>query len=429
MLLPAAAPAGLELSSLLSRPGGTGPGAEIGEEKMVRRAGLLVGTILVGLAWGAAGAAAQERGTEGLPSEAVLEVTEEHTTAVLPEMGPHWVFVLDPVFPHLIAAKVYILDGDSLRYLGMLNTGYVPNMAISPDHRTIYSAETYYSRGTRGKRTDIVAYYDARTLEPVAETVLPEGRFLVVPKKPNLALTPDGRYLLSYNMAPGTSVSVVDVVARRYVTDIEVPGCGLVFPTGNTSFSMLCPDGSFVHVRFDSAGNAEVRPGAPFFDPEEDPVFEHGVVSHRDRRAFFVSYEGLVYEAEVSDAGLRIAGKWSLLGEEDRAENWRPGGWQLLAYHAASDRLFVLMHRGGKWTHKQAGEEVWVFDANSHERVARVPLEHHAISVSVSQDDAPLLFTLSEEASLSVFDATSFEPRGTVEGLGDSPFLLYVADE
>ncbi len=373
---------------------------------------------------------AQERGTEGLPPEAVLEVSEEHTTAVLPEMDPHWVYVLDPVFPHLIASKIYVVDGDGPRILGMMNTGYVPNLAVAPDRNTLFVAETYYARGTRGARTDVITYYDPRTLEPTGETVLPRGRFLVVPKKPNLALTTDGRYLLSFNMEPATTVSVVDVRERRYVGDIEVPGCALVFPTGPTSFSMLCPDGSLVHVRFDpEGGEPEIVDGEPFFDSEADPVFEHAAVSRTDGRVFFVSYEGRVYEGALQPEGLDIVASWSLVNEEDRAQGWRPGGWQLLAYHAPSDRLFVLMHRGGPWTHKQPGEEVWVFDANTRRRLARVPLAHPALSLAVSQDDSPLLFALSEAASLTVFDAVSFEEKGTLEGLGDSPFLLYVADE
>lgn len=370
-----------------------------------------------------------QQSLEALPESAKLDVSEEHTTARLGEPQPHWVYVLDPVFPHLIASKVYLIDGDTLTFKGMINSGYVPNMGMSPDGRELYVAETYWSRGTRGERVDVVTFYDVDRLEATGEVVLPRGRFLVVPKKPDAAVTPDGRYLLSYNMDPATSVSVVDLAERRYVADIDAPGCGLVFPTGNRSFSMLCPDGSFADFTFDGDGKAEVTMNEPFFDSEADPVFEHGVVSHADGRAFFVSYEGMLYEVDISQGRTRVDESWSLVSEEDRAEKWRPGGWQLAAYHAATDRLFVLMHEGDRWTHKHAGEEVWVFDVANNRRIARVPLEHHAASVAVSQDEAPLLFTLSESASLSVYDATSFEAKGTVEGVGDSPFLLYVPGE
>jgi methylamine dehydrogenase heavy chain len=87
------------------------------------------------------------------------------------------------------------------------------------------------------------------------------------------------------------------------------------------------------------------------------------------------------------------------------------------------------MHEGGIWTHKQAGEEVWVFDATSHERLERVPLEHHSHSMTVSQDEQPLLFALTETAAVQVYDATSFEHKGTKEGIGISPYVLYTFGE
>ena len=98
---------------------------------------------------------------------------------------------------------------------------------------------------------------------------------------------------------------------------------------------------------------------------------------------------------------------------------WRPGGWQLAAFHAPTHRLFVLMHEGGKWTHKVAGEEVWVFDTETKQRIHRLHLPGHRFSIAVTQDEQPLLFALSETASISVFDATTWEHKGEREGLGD----------
>ena len=396
---------------------------------MLNRAGYraivggFVGACLVGTA-----------ATAQVPDEAALPTQEDHPTLTLPEPEPHWAYILEPVFPHLIASKLWILDGDTLQFKGMANAGYTANLVLSHDRSAFYFTETFWSRGTRGDRVDVVTSYDTRTLEPTGEVILPEGRFLVVPKKHNAQLTTDGRYLLSFNMDPAMSLSVVDVRERRYVGEIESGGCSLAYPTGPTSVAMLCPDGSFTHITFDASGDTfdangdvTVENGAPFFDSENDPVFEHAAMHRPSRKAFFISYDGWVYPVDL-DGMPEVGERWRLQGQGDD-EAWRPGGWQLAAYHAPSDRLFVLMHQGGRWTHKQAGEEVWVFDVARKQRVQRVPLEHHSHSMTITNDDRPLLFALTESAALQVYDATTYEHKGTKEGIGISPYLLYTFGE
>lgn len=369
-----------------------------------------------------AGAAAAQ-----VPPGAALGTQEDHPTIVLPEPHPHWVYVLEPVFPHLIASKVWILDGDTLQFKGMANAGYTANLVLGHDKGAFYFTETFWSRGSRGERIDVVTAYDAKTLEPTGEIVLPEGRFLVVPKKHNAQLTSDGRYLLSFNMDPSFGLSVVDVREGKYLGEIETGGCSLAFPTGPAGVATICPDGSFAHFTFDSAGKVtNTEHGEPFFDSEKDPVFEHAAMHRPSRKAFFVSYEGWVYPA-ILEGMPEVGERWRLQPEGE--DGWRPGGWQLAAYHAPSDRLFVLMHEGGRWTHKRAGDEVWVYDAASGKRLERVPLEHHSHSITVSNDDKPLLFALTETASVQVYDATSYEHKGTKEGVGISPYLLYTFGE
>lgn len=363
-----------------------------------------------------------------VPEGAALPTAEEHPTGILPEASPHWVYILEPVFPHLIVTKIWIVDGDTLDVVGMINGGYTANLGLSEGANELYMAETFWSRGSRGDRTDVVTTFDGRTLDPKSEVPLPQGRFLVVTKKFDAALTTDGRYMLSFNMAPATSVSVVDVQNQSYVTDIETPGCGLIFPSGPRRFSMICADGSLLTVNFDESGQAETTRGEPFFDAENDPVFEHPGFFEREGQAYFVSYGGMVYPVDLSGDEPEVGEAWSILTDDEKGE-WWPGGWQLSAYHPATKRLFVLAHEGEKWSHKHAGTEVWVFDVDTKERVQRIELEEPAISLIVTQDDQPLLFTLSEAASVSVFDATTYEHKGDVSEIGISPYVMYVTGE
>ncbi|MGH6910482.1 MAG: amine dehydrogenase large subunit, partial [Phenylobacterium sp.] len=287
--------------------------------------------LAITLAIGLAGAPCSPRAQE----QPALGTQEDHLTLVLPEPQPHWVYLLEPVFPVLIASKVWILDADTLDLKGMLTAGSFATMQLQQDKSELYVAETFWARGSRGDRTDVVTFYDPKTLEPTGEVKLP-GRFLVVPKKPNLNLTTDGRYLLSVNMDPSVSIDVIDVKARKYVGAIEAAGCNLTYPTGPTSFAMLCPDGSFTHVSFDGAGKATLENGQPFFDSENDPVFEHAAIHRPTAQAFFISYNGIVYPTRL-DGMPKVGARWQLQGSGE--EGWRPGGWQLAAFHAATNRL------------------------------------------------------------------------------------------
>jgi methylamine dehydrogenase heavy chain len=365
---------------------------------------------------------AQPRVPSTMPEKAQLQGQEQHPTAKIESIGPHDVYVVDPVFPHLVASKIYMLDGDTLRFRGMFNTGYLPNLVLPEDKSQIYAAETYWSRGTRGERSDIVTFFDPHTLEVTGEVPLPKGRFLVVPKTPDLALTRDGHFLLSYNMDPSTSVSLVDVKARKYLGELQTPGCGQIYPTGDRSFAMLCPDGSFNTLKFDDNGKSQLLNGKPFFDSDHNPLFEHPAEDRQTGKAYFISYDGTVYPVDFSSEQPQIGTKWKLQGQGEDA--WRPGGWQLAVLHAPTNRLFVAMHEGGAWTHMTPGKEIWVFDLGTHSRIRRIPTKHDSMSLLVTQDNQPLLFTVSEDAVVSVFDATTYQPKGEKSSVGDSPYLL-----
>ncbi|WP_051906170.1 amine dehydrogenase large subunit [Thermus tengchongensis] len=342
---------------------------------------------------------------------------ETSTTATLPAWQPHWVFVLDSNFPYLTANKATLLDGDRLDMLGMISMGYLANLEVSPDGKEVYAIETFHSRLTRGERTDVVTIYDAKTLLPVGEIPIPAKRFLVVTKRNVTGLTADGRFLLVYNYTPGQSVSVVDLKARRFVGEIETPGCALVYPTGPRQFVMICADGALLGVSLDDNGRVRSQNRSPqIFNPDEDPVFEHAVTL--GNRLYLVSYKGKVYEVDGSGIPPRLLRTFAL-----PEEGFRPGGWQLLSAHP-NGFLYVLVHQGGDWTHKYPGEEVWVINLREGRRVDRIRLVEPANSIYVTQDGRPLLFALSEHGFVQVYGAFSGRYQGRIDEIGVSPFVL-----
>ena len=135
---------------------------------------------------------------------------------------PHWVWVFD-----MVLQRSALLDLDRGAFIGMISTGFLSNAAVfAPDEREFYLPETYYSRGTRGERTDVVTFYDARSLGVVGEVEIPPKRAVNVLTTGNAALSDDGRFLAVFNMTPATSLSIVDVEERRFVGEISTPGAG-----------------------------------------------------------------------------------------------------------------------------------------------------------------------------------------------------------
>jgi methylamine dehydrogenase heavy chain len=339
--------------------------------------------------------------------------------------SPHWVWVNDMVFHHMVDGKTFLLDGDSGRMLGMLSTGFGYNgIVLGPAGSELLSPETYFSRGTRGTRTDLVTYYDPRTLSPVAEVSIPAKRASTMPMLANARLTDDGRFLLIYNFTPAQSVTVVDVKGRKFIREVEIPGCALIYPTSPRGFFSLCGDGAALQIQFDESGEVTARNrSAKLVDPVDDPVTEKAV---RDGNAWiFVTFAGNVVRIEATAATLQAQAGWSLLDTADRKASWRPGGMQHLAQHAPTRRLYSLMHVGGPDSHKDPGTEVWVYDLASRKRVQRIALKDPTTSIAVTSDAKPLLFTLFIGApKLDVYDALSGRFLRSIGEIGFSPTTL-----
>jgi methylamine dehydrogenase heavy chain len=346
--------------------------------------------------------------------------------ASLPATSPHWVWVNDFVFPHMTDGQALLVDGDSGRFLGLLSTGFgFSRLNLSKDGKTIFSPETYFSRGTRGARTDVVTMYDPTHLAPIGEIAIPAKRSSNMPMMADSELTDDGRFLMIYNFTPAQSVTVVDTRSRTLVGEIETAGCALVYPTGPRSFFSICADGSLLNVRLDDKGHASSRDRTGhLFDVAKDPVTEKAV---RVGDAWlFVSYGGVMYPIQISkDGGLTLGAKWPLLSAADQAQQWRPGGLQQLAAHAGLNRLYSIMHRGGPETHKDPGKEVWVYDLARHQRIQRMGLKNDSGAIQVTHDPRPLLFSaFIESNTLDVYDATNGQWLRSVEHIGTTPTIL-----
>lgn len=364
--------------------------------------------------------------------------------------GAHWVWVTD-----LVLERAALLDLDAGRFLGIVNGGYGTIAPLFSHRRDeMYVPSTYYSRRTRGRRTDVLELHDIATLAPAGEVVLPGKRATDAVAQAHQALSDDERFAAVFNWTPRTSLSIVDVEKREFSGEIDIPGCALVYAAGPRRFFALCADGAAMVVTLDDAGRESGRARTePFFDPRTDPVTEKAV--RLGDTWLFVSFDGWVYPVDVSGAELRFGEKWSLFSAAERVDSWRIGGNQHLAVHARTGRLFSLVHRGPVDGHKEPGEEVWVYDVGGRERVLRIPLRSPGITVygfpidpgpswrwlsewiidsflpaavshiEVTRDDEPLLVTATQfSGSLGIYDARSGDFLRRVQPTGWTTDLL-----
>lgn len=361
----------------------------------------------------------QKAGAE-LPNDPMASVQSLPATA-----SPHWMWVNDIVFSHMASGKAMLVDGDSGHFLGELDVGF-GSMRVVPalDGKVIFSPETYFSRGTRGDRTDVVTLYDPMHLAPIGEIVIPPKRSSNMPMMANTELTDDGRFLLIYNFTPAQSVTVVDTRSRTFVGEVQTAGCALVYPTGPRSFFSVCADGTLLDVRLDDTGRAtNGQRTSRMFDVQRDPVTEKAV-RVRDTW-YFVSFDGTIYPVNINKAALTLGPTWSLLSAADKAQKWRPGGLQQLAAHAGLNRLYSIMHQGPLETHKDPGKEVWVYDLARRARIQRIAMKNESGSIQVTRDAHPLLFSAFIESTiLDVYNAASGAYLRSINDIGTTPTVL-----
>ena len=357
-----------------------------------------------------------------LPAEPIPNVAQ-----ISPDYPESLIFAHDANFDALIAGRVVLLDiaPETHNYKGALDAAQFASFTQSAVRNELYVAETFYSRGTRGVRTDVVTIYDKAHLQPVGEIALPGGkRGQMVSNRYTLQLVDQDRYLFLFNFTPAASVVMIDVASRKILSETPIPGCSLMYPTGKRGFSSLCSNGSMFTAQFDEKGkltNQETIP--PFFNVDADPLFDKPV--YIGGTAYFASYKGQMHAIDLSGDMPKLAKEWSLITDAERSENWRPGGWQIATVDPTG-LIYVLMHRdGADGTHKSGGPEVWVFDPATQKRVKRFELKEWGVSIEVTGGKNPYLVVTNGDMQLDVYAASTGKWIKMIGGAASMPYNLH----
>ncbi len=361
-----------------------------------------------------------------LPVEATPQVK-----ALSSEYPESVVYLVDGNFFGLEAGKVVVADvgHETDHYLGALGAAQFGNFVAAKTRPELYVVETFYSRGQRGERTDVLTIYDKTTLKPIGEIVLPGGkRAQTLTERGSFQLSADERFAFVYNFTPAASITVVDLAKRRVASEIDIPGCVHAFALKGGGFASLCGNGAVASTKLDAEGKfAGQTMSAPFTDIDNDPMFTRPAMINGV--AYFPTYRGKVQPIDFNGAEAVVGETFAIpapVAETSGKKSWRdripglgkksnqsgkrlPSGWQLAASDDAG-RLYLLMRATENIDdHDTGGDEVWVVDPKTKSLVNRLKLRGDSQVIEVTGGPDPYLVALNLDMSIDVVNASNGE--------------------
>jgi len=362
------------------------------------------------------------------PTDAPPELPAETLgVSTLEGQSPERIYVADIAISHISDGRIRVFDATRGKFLGMISTGYAGNFTLSSQADELYVATSYLSRGSRGERTDVLEVHDTQTLGFKYEVLLPPRRAQALNYRGLVRTTGNGRFVLIQNATPATSITVVDVQARKVAGEIQTPGCWGTLPAAQGArFSMLCGDGKLATISLDDQGQVVTRQvSEKFFDADLDAWFHHA--EQVGSRYWFVSFNGQLTEVDVSGEVARKVQQRTLVNAAERKAGWRPGGYQNFAVDPQGRWLVVGMHpRGAEGSHKSPAAQLWVIDLTTGRRVATHP-GRGSVSLTFSRNGERLHALDGITGAMHVWrwtGAGKLKPLVTVAKAGESALHL-----
>ena len=338
------------------------------------------------------------------------------------------IYVADVMIFNITDGRLRVFDARAGRLMGMINTGYAGNFALSAKADALFVATTYLSRGGRGDRVDVLEVWDTQTLGFKYEVLLPPKRAQTLNYRGMVSVTGNGRFVLVQNATPATSITVVDLVEKKVATEVQTPGCWGTWPaSGGARFSMLCGDGKVATVTLDDKGQvADRQLSDKLFDADQDAWFN--TAERIGDRFFFISFKGTITELDLSGPAAKVLGSRSIAGTpQDAKRDWRPGGYQAFAVHPGGKVAVVSMHEGGReGSHKLPAKQLWVVDLATGKKVVAHP-GHNTASLTFSKSGQRLQALDGVTGALNVWDwadGGKLKKVSTVKPVGQAALQL-----
>ncbi len=343
-------------------------------------------------------------------ANAQIEPQTMQPTETMQDPGENW-------FISVSRSAGYIFDATTGEMHGLINTSSMtPAIQPNVDRREFYATNIYWSRGNYGDRTDVLIIHDFDNLSPVAEIEIPQ-KSMILSFRNYIGMLSGGKHVASSNMTPAQSVSITDVVNRKFVSEISTPGCSLILPVENNDFITICGDGTLMLIDVDENGQeVNRRRGDKFFELQEDAVYDRPVPSNDGWLLF--THGGKAFDVTADS----ISDPWDLVTEEEREEGWWPGGGQIAALHKDLGLFYLIMHQGERYSHHEPGHEIWVFSTESKRKIGTIEFETPVENIMVTQEAQPLLIVGDVDGGTHVYDALTFRFERSIDAPAASLF-------
>jgi methylamine dehydrogenase heavy chain len=361
-----------------------------------------------------------------------LPVEKTGNIEVLPSQFPEsWMYIDESSFMSMFGGKMILLDvaetKHSERIKGTADKNLLGNFIQAKKRPEFYIMESFHARGARGPKTDVLTIYDKTTMSTSKEIIWPDTRLQSLPRRHAMALTPDEKFLFVANFSPAASITVVDLDTKKITETIGTPGCVLTFTTGKRSVSSLCSNGGMLTTVLDETGKLKSQHRIePFFDTDKTPIFERPVIINEI--AYFPSFTGEVHVFDFSGEVAKYVEHWSLVTEEEKKKNWRPGG---LVLNDVDEQgiMYQIMHADGyDGSQTHGGSQVWLFDMKAKKRLKVIDIPSWAVSVAVTRGKEPLMVVTNGELQLDIFNPRTGKLIQTIGDFGNvTPLLIHKA--
>ncbi len=328
----------------------------------------------------------------GSPALSQEEIQPETVGNVTIPAGTEMLFSVDLSLNHVVDGRVYVLDAKTMKLLGIIPTASLGMVHVPIPGSDIYVATSHLARTTRGPRADFVEVYSGADLTFKEEIPISTNRAQALNYRSLFWSSSDQKYLFVQNATPATSVSIVDLPAKKQIGEIPNPGCYGIFPSFKTPtrFATTCGDGTFGTIDFKADGTGEMKASGPIFDADADALFS-GAFQWGEKWVF-ASYGGNIYVVDVEGDTATLTEKIPVSAGVEG--DWRPGGYQPIAVNSATGIAYLGMHsKGTEGSHKNPAEEIWAVDLASKKVLGRAP-SVPSIAMTVSQGETPVLFAL-----------------------------------